>query len=133
TSSKACTFQRRPGLLLFVDIPWFSAPGVSCLTGNRRLCPNSCRCVYLPSIPSELVADNTGGISTHCLSSKTLLCPSSRLQDLVLSVEDSEDSAGDIAFQTASDFSIGFVFGLPFCNIGAGFSIMSHLADGDHM
>lgn len=51
----------------------------------------------------------------------------------MLSVEDSEDSAGDIAFQTASDFSVGFVFGLSFLNIGAGFSIMGHLADGDHM
>lgn len=60
-------------------------------------------------------------------------CPSSKLQEVMLNVEDSEDSAGDIAFQTASDFSVGFVFGLSFLNIGAGFHIMGHLADGDHM
>src|SRR5699024_12864666 len=70
TRVNACTLQSRQGLLLVVDIAWLSAPGVAGLTGNRRLFHNSCRCVYLPSIPSELVADNAGGISTHCLNYK---------------------------------------------------------------
>lgn len=51
----------------------------------------------------------------------------------MVSVEDSEDSAGDVALQTASDFSVGFLFGLSFLNIGAGFSIVGHLADGHYM
>lgn len=54
---------------------------------------------------------------------------SSRLQDFILNVEDSEDATGDIAFETPSDLSIRFVFRSSFLNIGDGLTIMSHFGD----
>src|SRR5699024_239697 len=64
---------------------------------------------------------------------KTLLCRSSKLQNLMLSVEDAEDSAGDVAFQTSTDVSVGFVLGASSFHVGTGLCIMGHLADGHYM
>lgn len=57
----------------------------------------------------------------------------SRLQDFILSVEGAEDSAGGVAFQAPSDLSIGFLFGLSFFHVGAGFFIMSYFGGGNHV
>src|SRR5690625_1035433 len=62
-----------------------------------------------------------------------LLCVSNRLVEGGLGVEDFEDSAGDVAFQAASDLAIGFAFGAAFGNILASFGIIGHLRDGDHV
>src|SRR5699024_12580919 len=85
-----------------------------------------------PKIINTNKASEAGIKTTVSINTtKTLLCPSSRLQNLMLSVEDSEDSASDIAVQTASDLSVGLVFGLSFLNIRPRFSMLGHLADGD--
>src|SRR5699024_565990 len=67
------------------------------------------------------------------LSYETLLCLSNGLQDFILSVEGSEDSSGDVAFEAASDFSVGFLFGLSFCHVSPGFCIVGHFADRHHV
>lgn len=58
---------------------------------------------------------------------------SNGLQALILSIEDSKNSAGEIALEAASDFAVGFAFGPSFCDVGFGFLIMSHFAYRHHM
>ena len=62
-----------------------------------------------------------------------LLCLSSGLVLGGLGVEGSEDSAGDVALEAASNFTIGFAFGASFGYVVTGFRVGGHFCYGDHV